>query len=396
MPSQIVEPTRVLLVSPLPPPPGGIGTWTEIFLREITKFPKIRIKHIEAAQRRKWRRSQSTFSRLVYGARRALQDIVFVTTEMIVFRPHVLHLTTSAAYASLKDLILLLLARLCGVAGLIHYHTSILACQDVHGWQFRIARLAMFFAARVVVIDSRTYSLLQTYLAPQRVHKVPNMIDLNRIDRLRKDDQQDTQRRIPTEVRCVFAGRVVREKGIVELVEACRPLPGVQLHLVGPVDEPFHKQMQQLAQHRERGQWLHFHGQVENGEACRHILLSDIILLPSYYEGFPIVILEGMALGKPVVATDVGAIAEMIDAQGEHACGVCVPPKDTAALQDALQRLLGRPQQCEEMGQDGRKRVEALYSTKAILEQLEEIWVDMGRCHNGAKHKQWSAKIISR
>ena len=140
---------------------------------------------------------------------------------------------------------------------------------------------------------------------------------------------------------------------------------------------------------------MHFYGQVENDEVYHHILLSDIILLPSYYEGFPLVILESMALGKPVVASDVGAIAEMIDAQGALPCGVCVPPKDTAALQSALQRLLGQREKWEEMGQRGRKRVEAFYSAKSVMVQLEALWVDMRRPNRSQRDKARSASIIS-
>ena len=256
-----------------------------------------------------------------------------------------------------------------------------------------MAHLAMFMAARVVVIDPKSYSVLQRYLSPHKLHKVPNMIDLDRLDRLRNEEPQDAKRRISMEAHLLFAGRVVRDKGIIEMVEACCQLPGVDLHLIGPFDEAFCKQLCHLAQPRETGQWLHFYGQMENDEVYRHILLSDIILLPSYYEGFPLVILESMALGKPVVAGDVGAIAEMIDIQGEFPCGVCVPPKDTAALQSALQRLLEQREKWEEMGQHGRRRVEAFYSTKSVMGKLEALWVDMRRPNRSQRDKQCPASI---
>jgi glycosyltransferase involved in cell wall biosynthesis len=388
MSGHIREITRVMLVSPLPPPQGGIGTWTKIFLQEILKFPKIRIQHLDSAQRRKnGDVYQSTLSRVAYGTMFAVVDILRAIPKLAVFRPHVLHVTSSAGFASIKDLILFLFAKLFGVAGVIHYHTSLLACQDVSGWQFRVARLAMGLATGVVVIDPLTYSVLRKYLPSTKLYKIPNMIDLDRIDRIQNERQQGVKKEIPTETRIFFAGRVTREKGVVELVEACCQLSEIDLSLIGRVDESFRAQLEQLAQRRERGKWLHFLGQVENDDACRHMLSSDIILLPSYFEGFPLVVLEGMALGKPVVASDVGAIAEMIDVQGKSPCGMCVPPKDTAALQGVLQLLLGQREKWEEMGQQGRKRVESLYSTTSVMEQLEALWVEVGRSHKSQKDK---------
>ena len=377
------EPLRVLLVSPKPPPVGGIAIWTNILLAEMKKMSGIRMKHVNTALRWKKEGIDSLWRRLSGGAMQALWDFFSVSLSLIRFRPHVLHLTTSAAYASLKDAVLLLLARFLGVVGVIHYHTSYVAYQNPGGWQFRCARFAMGIAAGVVVLDPKTYELVREYLSSEKLYKIPNMIDLKRIDSLVKNEQQNISTQSSTDVHCVFVGRVVREKGIIEQVEACSQIPGVQLHLIGPVDYSFRQELQQLAHSRERGQWLHFHGQVDNHEACRCILQSDIVVLPSYYEAFPNVVLESMALSKPVVASNVGAVSEMIDAQGEHPCGVCVAPKDTASLQDALLSLLEKRQEWEEMGQHGRKRVEAFYGNDVVIEQLVTLWIETYNSQSG-------------
>ena len=69
---------------------------------------------------------------------------------------------------------------------------------------------------------------------------------------------------------------------------------------------------------------------------------SDVFVLPSYTEGFPNVIIEAMAMGKPIIATSVGAIPEMLD----EGCGVVVPPKDADSLQKALQKVCNFDSDC--------------------------------------------------
>ena len=85
----------------------------------------------------------------------------------------------------------------------------------------------------------------------------------------------------------------------------------------------------------------------------------------------------------------------MIDALGEHPCGVCIAPKDTASLQGALLGLLEKRQEWEEIGQRGRKRVEEYYSNKVVIEQLVALWRDAYNSQSGVSHKSQLASIMS-
>lgn len=374
---------RVLLLSPLPPPAGGIATWTKILLKEIQNHPDIEIQHIDIAVRWKKDINCSQFLRLTGGSFQALRDILRVAFSIVSFRPHVLHLTTSGGYASLKDVLTMLLARLFGIAGLIHYRTSRVAGYQYTGkWALRAALLAMRLASVVVVLDQRTYDFLQKLIPASRLKKIPNMIDVERIDRMIAPQSFVSCGQPKTErVRVVFVGRVVQEKGVMEQVEACAQLENVHLHLIGSVYSKFRNKLENIAQRRDGGHWLHFYGQVDNDEARRQIMLSDILLLPSYYEAFPNVVLEGMAQAKPVVVSDVGAMPEMVDANGENPCGVCVKPGDTQSLLFGLKGLLGRPEGCKDMGHRARKRVETLYSSSVVIKQLEKEWREMTISH---------------
>ncbi len=366
--------TRVLLAAPLPPPTGGIAVWASILLRDIQHHPDVHMYHVNTALRWKKRVGLSLRSRLTGGTLQAFSDIARVGTAMVRYRPHVLHLTTSAGFASIKDAALLYLARRLGVAGFIHYHTSILGNGQLQGWQLRAAHLTMRYAAKVVVLDDKTHSALQRTVSLDKLHILPNMIELERIDEVCEGIEHHTETIAPGTVNCVYVGRVVPDKGVVEQVTACAELSGFRLDIVGPVDPEFCQHLQHLAQSREQGQWLRFHGRVDHDQVYHYIRKSDILLLPSYHEAFPYVVLEGMALRKPVVVSDVGAMPEMIGAKGDMPGGLCVAPRDAGALRHALQQLIDEPDTWAAMGEAGRSRVEHLYDIAPVLHQIKTLW----------------------
>ena len=114
-----------------------------------------------------------------------------------------------------------------------------------------------------------------------------------------------------------------------------------------------------------------------NLENCVHVLGSrrdvpdliaaaDVFVLSSRQEGFPITILEAMAAGKPVVATDVGGCAEAV---AHSVTGLIVPPEDPHALAEALKYMLTHPEEAQQMGEAGRDRVTANFTIETMIDQ---------------------------
>ncbi|MEM7498015.1 MAG: glycosyltransferase family 4 protein [Pseudomonadota bacterium] len=112
-------------------------------------------------------------------------------------------------------------------------------------------------------------------------------------------------------------------------------------------------------------------------EAVRERLAAGRgLLLPSFAEGLPVVIMEAMALGRPVVATSIAGIPELVDAS----CGWLVPAADEAALGEALTALASAPpERLAEMGRAGRARVAALHDQKANALRLRTLIEDADR-----------------
>ena len=92
---------------------------------------------------------------------------------------------------------------------------------------------------------------------------------------------------------------------------------------------------------------------------------------PVLMEGFGLAVLEAMAMGRPVVATTTGGLPEVVR-HGET--GLLVPPGNEIALAEAIVALLGDPERADSMGQAGRRRVSALFSEEAMMQQLKAAY----------------------
>ena len=157
-----------------------------------------------------------------------------------------------------------------------------------------------------------------------------------------------------------YVGRIVRDKGLVELIEAWRILreefPLLHMLVVGPFEphDPVPSDVECILRGAER---IHLAGQLEDPSALYAIM--DIVVLPSYREGLPVVPLEAAAMALPVVATK---IAGCVDAVVDGQTGTLVPPRDAWALAQAIHRYLEDPA-CDE-GMVWRAG-SALYATSA-------------------------------
>ena len=101
---------------------------------------------------------------------------------------------------------------------------------------------------------------------------------------------------------------------------------------------------------------------------------ADIFILPSLIEGTSIAILEAMAAGVPVIATDVGGNPEIIQ---NARTGLLVPPEDPEAIAEAVMRLLRNTDLAASIRKEARKRVEAEYSTEKNLRRMRSLYHEL-------------------
>lgn len=160
--------------------------------------------------------------------------------------------------------------------------------------------------------------------------------------------------------RVVLPGRLVPEKGHVDLIEALSLLEiAVQPVFCG--GGPLLDDLSRLAPKAR------ITGPLTHADMMREIQAADLVVVPSRFEGFGLTALEAMALSRPVVASTAGGLPEVL---GD--AGVLVPPRDPQALAAAISDLLADPQKRVALGQKARERAQTHFSSAAIAAQLHE------------------------
>jgi glycosyltransferase involved in cell wall biosynthesis len=162
-------------------------------------------------------------------------------------------------------------------------------------------------------------------------------------------------------------------KGLETLLDAT-PLvrerhPQAQLAIVG--EGPDLEQLSEQARTLGIADGVHFLGQ--SSDPLSSMRGMDLLVHPSWAEAFPYVILEAMALGLPIVASDVGGIGEAL-VDGES--GLLAPPRDAPALARALSGLLSDPERAARLGRGALAR-SALFTREAMVERLSAVYAEL-------------------
>ncbi len=174
---------------------------------------------------------------------------------------------------------------------------------------------------------------------------------------------------IPESPRLVCVGRLSEQKGHLVLIEAasCLAAEGLQFKLVLVGDGPLRTEIENMIAKRGLQNHIEITGWASNTQVKQQILDSRAMVLPSLAEGLPVVIMEALALGRPVISTYVGGIPELIE--HEH-CSWLVPPGSVEALTSVMREVLQLPvAKLEQMGKVGAERVG----------QRHDIFVEAGK-----------------
>ncbi len=235
-------------------------------------------------------------------------------------------------------------------------------------------RLLAGFDAVTCVSDEIRQAVLDYGLEADRVFLTPNGVNTELFS---PRDKIESRRELglgPDEPLMVWAGRLAPEKGLTDLIEA---LPSVlqthssaRLVLIG--DGPERDALDRLAGERGVREALDLRPAVERSRLAVWYGAADLVCLPSLREGRPNTVLEAMACGRPVLATAVGGVPELIE---NERGGRLVEPRNPAAFARAASEMLADPGRLAAMGAAGPKRLAELGLTWArSAERVREIY----------------------
>jgi glycosyltransferase involved in cell wall biosynthesis len=242
-----------------------------------------------------------------------------------------------------------------------------------------LRRLAFPAAARVVVISRNLERIaLETWRQPPaRVAYIPNGIDVERFARGAGAGELRHQLGIPA--RAVVVGSVGHlrpEKNVARLLRAARwPLErGIDLHLLVLGDGPERAALEALAQEEQLAGRVHFVGHQPDPRAAYRAM--DVLALPSDTEQQPLALLEAMAAGLPVAATDVGDVRAMLPTEQS----VSIVPLDGEAdvrLGLALEALARDAALRARLGEANRARARERFRREAMVESYRELYLSI-------------------
>lgn len=280
----------------------------------------------------------------------------------------VLHLCTSAQLGLFKDYVVIKEAHRRGVKVVLHLHFGrVPSMFEKGGFECRLFKKVAALADVLIAIDPTSYNTLIKH-GFKNTYYLPNPLALNIIKQIEKECT--IFKRVKNKI--LYVGHVIPSKGVYELVKACVGIDTVDLYLVGSLTDDMRSSLEEIAKDRNNGEWLKLRGGIPHDEVIKEMLSCCIFVLPSYTEGFPNVILEAMACGCPIVATDVGAIPEMLGK--DENSGIIVKPKDTVGLKHALLSMLGDMNFAQKSGNNARSRVKDLYTMPKVWGQLVNVW----------------------
>jgi glycosyltransferase involved in cell wall biosynthesis len=238
-------------------------------------------------------------------------------------------------------------------------------------WLTRYAGLRL--AGRVQALSNEIASEVERVgVKPERIARIPNGIDVGRHRPVNAAARLAARRRLRLPERktiVLFAGRPARHKGIVELVDAWRRLresSGAVLVLVGRTGSKDEVEIPADGPQMILRPW--------SDAIADYYAAADVFVLASRSEGMSNALLEAMASGLPVVATRVGAAAEMIEHQKT---GLLVEPGDRAALAESLSSLLNDSGLRRRLGRAAREAVAGRFAVRAVVDLIEAEYRDL-------------------
>ncbi|MGF1537299.1 MAG: glycosyltransferase [Elainellaceae cyanobacterium] len=178
---------------------------------------------------------------------------------------------------------------------------------------------------------------------------------------------------LPDIPQLVCVGRLSEQKGHLMLIEAAGLLADkIPFNLVlvgdGPLRSPIERRIREL----NLTDRITITGWASSAEVKAHIIGSQASVLPSFAEGLPVVIMESLSLGRPVISTYVAAIPELVE---PGSCGWLVPPGAIEKLAEAMMSLLKSPKEgLEQMGQTGRARVQRNHDAATEALRLKALF----------------------
>lgn len=347
---------RVLVVGPGYGAMGGISVVIDNY-RKSSFWPEFRCYHFSSIE------DGSQTHKLFFSLRRLLLFLVTI----IRARPAAVALHSSHGTSFYRKFCYLLAAHALHIPVILHIHPDYF--YEFYRTGSRIRKAFVMYAARcskkIVFLSAEQRDQFSGILPPEKLAVVSNPVDRQQYKLWRR-----SWRREPRQV--LYLGWITREKGVYDLLEAIpairQEFPDVSVLFAGPKEVD---KLRRLVEERGLSGSARALGWVEGLERLRLLRTSRLLVLPSYTEGVPNVLLEAMASRLAIVTTPVGGIPSILT---DGLDCLMVQPGDVKGISAAICRLLRDDEECERLAAQGLSEVTGKYDVEVIAGKLRQIY----------------------
>lgn len=277
-----------------------------------------------------------------------------------------------------RQVLIAFAARLRGARVLLHNHAFRLYMEPARGYRVGLAhRIAYMLLDRLahanILLAPEGLANLEPLMPHTPMPVVPNSVVVDEFE-------LSTLEHSP--ITLLFVGELLERKGVLVLLDAlddlsARDLPEWQIKIVGDNQMGLDPEKDRVVTEvRSRGYSSAMTGPVTREEVYRQMARSDVFVFPTFVEGLPFSLIEAMAAGLPIVASDIPTIEGMIT---DDIHGKLVPVRDAHALADAVAELISDVATRRRMGSAGRAKAVETYDRKVFIERIAALYREYGR-----------------
>lgn len=267
---------------------------------------------------------------------------------------------------SIRDLLFVVICNVCNVKSIIHYHCGTIPnYAKINDWKWKLQNFVISKASKIIVLDVNSFETLRN-IGYSHIYKVPNPLPIELHERVESKNRADNS--------ILFVGHIVPGKGIFEFLSAVKHLDNLDINIYGPQNDSVINKIKEEYQDDKFYKRIVFHGLQPSNEVYNKMREATLFVLPTYSEGFPLVIMEAMACGCPIITTPVGAIKEMLTYNGEVE-GYLVPPRNVEKLKETIIYCLEHKNEISQKASMAQEKVYTTYTMEIVMRQLVNIWI---------------------
>lgn len=268
-----------------------------------------------------------------------------------------------------KDLFVVSILKLFQKKIIYHFHNKGVAQNSKSRLSNFLYRIA-FHNTQCILLSPHLYHDVARYVKEEDVYYCANGIPESKNDKSIRIDRNKP-------CRLLFLSNMMEEKGVFVLLEACKLLKeeghSFECHFVGAWSDVSEELFMSIVQEYNLVKDVMAYGKKFNDDKTAFLQQANIFILPTNNDCFPLVLLEAMEYGLPIISTPEGGIADIV-VDGEN--GFLVPQRNAKALADKLSVLIQEPSLRTQMGAAGRKRYEELFTLEKFEHNMVEILED--------------------